>query len=458
MTNNKNPDKTQVLIDKTIVLQDKTVVSSNLTKQSNSNINLNIGSVINERFILDKLLGSGGMGIVFRALDIRKQEAQDRDPYIAIKILGEEFKQYPQAFIALQREARKSQTLAHPNIITVYDFDRDRDIVYMTMEELEGMSLGAYIKSHPNGVTVKSAQKIINGIARGLAYAHSKKIVHSDLKPDNVFISNDGEAKILDFGIARAVNQLGDQQGDNTVFDAGELGGLTPAYASAEMFDGADPHPSDDIYALGLISYEVLSGSHPYYRKPAHTLQGKAQSTKKIKKLNRHQWRAIAAAIEINKSKRITSADLFIKKFAGVSTSFKAFSSLLLLAVAALIYTSLFMTSKLGPDIPFEKLDQATQLQVTQALDEGNTALSFEDYNGALHYFNSAFEIHPKNPEAVKALDKVVSIVLDKIAASATTNNTAASIEQLNTLLEYPALANNQAILNFKEQLLSNSK
>ncbi len=81
--------------------------------------------MIRDRFVLEDPLGKGGMGTVFRARDLRKEEAQDRNPYVAIKILNEDFKRHPRSLQALQREARKSQTLAHPNIVTVYDFDRD---------------------------------------------------------------------------------------------------------------------------------------------------------------------------------------------------------------------------------------------------------------------------------------------------------------------------------------------
>src|SRR6202020_2341272 len=84
-----------------------------------------VGSLINNRFVLEESIGSGGMGTVFKSRDLRKVEAQDRNPYVAIKILNEEFRRHPQALQALQRESRKTQKLAHPNIVTVYDFDRD---------------------------------------------------------------------------------------------------------------------------------------------------------------------------------------------------------------------------------------------------------------------------------------------------------------------------------------------
>ena len=99
------------------------------------------GDVIKERFILEHQLGSGGMGRVFKALDLRRQEAQDRHPYVAVKLLSDAFRQHPASFISLQREAKKSQSLSHPNIIKVFDFDRDGGTIYVTMEYLSGRTL-----------------------------------------------------------------------------------------------------------------------------------------------------------------------------------------------------------------------------------------------------------------------------------------------------------------------------
>ena len=106
--------------------------------------------------------------------------------------------------IAMQREARKAQTLAHPNISTVYDFDRDGQIIFMTMELLKGDPLDAFIKKNPNGIPREQAFGIVRGLCLGLAYAHNKNIIHSDFKPGNVFLTDDNRVKILDFGIARA--------------------------------------------------------------------------------------------------------------------------------------------------------------------------------------------------------------------------------------------------------------
>src|SRR6476661_4572406 len=106
-----------------------------------------IGDTINGRFVLEECLGFGGMGTVYKALDLRKLEASDRKPYIAIKVLNVQFRGHPKSLIALQREAKKAQTLAHPNIVTVYDFDRDGSMVYLTMEYLAGKPLSQMLRA-----------------------------------------------------------------------------------------------------------------------------------------------------------------------------------------------------------------------------------------------------------------------------------------------------------------------
>ena len=116
--------------------------------------------------MLEDVLGRGGMGVVFKARDLRKEEAQDRNPYVAIKILSEEFKRHPQSLKALQREARKAQKLAHPNIVNVFDFDRDKGNVFMAMELLDGESLDRLIKRlDRQGMPQKEAVRIIRACA-----------------------------------------------------------------------------------------------------------------------------------------------------------------------------------------------------------------------------------------------------------------------------------------------------
>src|SRR5262249_6385782 len=106
-----------------------------------------VGQVLNNRFVLKEELGAGGMGTVFKAVDLRKEEAQDRNPFVAVKVLNEDFRRHPEALKTLQREAKKAQALAHPNVINVHDFDRDGTVLYMTMEYLPGRSLDSIVRA-----------------------------------------------------------------------------------------------------------------------------------------------------------------------------------------------------------------------------------------------------------------------------------------------------------------------
>lgn len=271
--------------------------------------------VLKNRFILERVLGAGGMGVVYKAKDLLKVEAKDRDPYVAIKVLGEEFKSHPEAFIALQRESRKTQRIAHPNIVNVYDFDKDGDTVFMTMEYLEGTPLDKLIKKYRStGLPVADTLQVLEGICAALAYAHGQNIIHSDLKPGNIFVTNQNLAKVFDFGIARAVakaeQDVGDTE-DKTVFDAGNFGALTPAYASLEMLEGEPPDVRDDIYALGCIAYELLTGVHPFERKNAKEARRLGLKPDRITHISKQQWRAIERALAFERENRAATVGEF---------------------------------------------------------------------------------------------------------------------------------------------------
>ncbi len=281
-------------------------------------------SVINKRFVLKEVLGVGGMGKVYKALDLRKQEAHDKNPFIAIKLLNDEFREHPESLIALQREARKSQQLSHPNIVNVHDFDRDGDVVFMTMELLRGRPLDQVIaEDYPHGVPESEATPIINAVANAVLYAHQHGIIHSDLKPSNVFITDDNIAKIFDFGIARACHlshgQSEDHNSNKTLFDPTELGALTPTYASLEMLEGKSPEPHDDIYSIACVFYELLTGNHPYKRLPADKAKEKKLKVKQISAFGQSQHKekskALLKALEIEGENRYSNIEQFLKSY-----------------------------------------------------------------------------------------------------------------------------------------------
>lgn len=275
------------------------------------------GSMLKQRFVLEELIGHGGMGAVYRARDLRKVEAEDRDPFVALKLLNDEFRDHPDALVALQREAKKAQTLAHPNISTVYDFDRDGATVFLSMEFLQGAALDRVIRERAAfGLPQKEALRLTDRMARGLAYAHQEGFVHSDFKPGNVFLTKEGNIKILDFGIARAAN-VPSGDGDQTRFDPATIGAITPAYASPQMHAGEPPEPADDVYALACVAYELLTGRHPFLDSSGRKISAdeamhQGLQPAPIRGVSKRVNRAIARGLAFERAARFVNAGAFL--------------------------------------------------------------------------------------------------------------------------------------------------
>lgn len=262
------------------------------------------GLLLKKRFLLEDVLGHGGMGTVYKARDLRKVEAEDPNPYIAIKVLNQDFKDHPDAFVTLQQETAKSQTLAHPNIVTVHDFDRDGDTLFMTMELLEGQPLDQLIRAQRGkGMPKEQVWKITRDLCAALAYAHQRQFIHADFKPGNIFVALDGSAKVLDFGIARATTR----EAQKHKFDVGQLGALTPAYATIDMVKDEPLAFTDDVYALACVMYEMLAGRHPYNNRSALQAYEQKMQPRRLECLNSREWKVLNRGLALVKSGRYVS-------------------------------------------------------------------------------------------------------------------------------------------------------
>lgn len=361
---NNDDDGGETESDKTVVVavglsssNDATVIigANDAAKTGSPTLTLGNTKVINNRFELLDVLGSGGMGVVFKALDRRKVEAKDRDPYVAIKLLNDDFKAHPHSVISLQREARRSQKLAHPNIVNVHDFDRDGDQVYMTMECLQGQPLDELLKANgKKPLAMDIAHRIVKDMCAAMIHAHNNNIAHSDFKPGNIFVTDAGEAKVLDFGIARAVTSgigTGDSDNDggseHTLFDPGSLGALTPAYASREMLTGKLPEVGDDVYAVGCVTYELFTGHHPFNKKNAVEAKKLGLKPARIKSLTARQWRALRKALAFKRDDRYASAGDFWDDFDRHVSPMWWVAGFVLLIVGAAVLWSVEQNSRL---------------------------------------------------------------------------------------------------------------
>ena len=228
---------------------------------------ISIGSVLDGRYRIDALLGSGGMGRVYRA------EHTGIGRPVAIKVLHADLNRNREAAQRFQREAIASGRLDHPNIVNVSDFGIvDHGPCYLVMEVLEGESLGARLERDQR-IPWREAIEIMRGVLMGLAHAHERGVVHRDIKPDNVFLTRkDGELviKILDFGIAKLFAGTAD---DPASTRAGLTVG-TPAYLSPEQAVGGEIKPASDLYSATILLFEMLTGRAPFEDKDPLAMLG----------------------------------------------------------------------------------------------------------------------------------------------------------------------------------------
>ena len=200
------------------------------------------------RYLIKSELGRGGMATVYRAFD----PSFDRE--VAIKVLPREMLHDPQFRSRFEREIKMVAALEHPSIVPVYDVGDDDGQPYFVMRYMTGGSLSNAIES--DRFSLQDTARIVEKIAQGLAYSHKKGIVHRDLKPDNILFDANGDPFISDFGVAKLTESSGGLTG------SGVIG--TPAYMSPEQAQGNDIDGRSDVYGLGVIVYQMLSGKQPY--------------------------------------------------------------------------------------------------------------------------------------------------------------------------------------------------
>lgn len=209
---------------------------------------LSEGMIIGQRYEIMSLVGSGGMADVYKANDTRLNRL------VAIKILKEEYSSDKNFVVKFRGEAQSAAGLSHPNIVSVYDVGDEDGLHYIVMELVEGMTLKKFIE-RKGKLEVKEAIGITLQIAGGMEAAHSKNIIHRDIKPQNIIISREGKVKVADFGIAKAATS-------NTIAAGQAIGSVH--YISPEQARGGYSDEKSDIYSLGITLYEMLSGKMPF--------------------------------------------------------------------------------------------------------------------------------------------------------------------------------------------------
>jgi serine/threonine-protein kinase len=190
------------------------------------------------------------MANVYKAMDLNLQRE------VAVKILRTDLIEDPNFRARFLQEARSAANLTHPNIVTIYDFGHDSGQFFIIMEYVEGNDLKTVIRSQGQQ-SVQQAVDLMIQIGQGVGYAHRAGLVHCDLKPQNILVSPDGRVKITDFGISRALASITPEERADVVWGS-------PKYFSPEQAAGNAPSPASDVYALGIILFELLTGELPF--------------------------------------------------------------------------------------------------------------------------------------------------------------------------------------------------
>src|SRR5215204_567653 len=208
------------------------------------------GTLLNNRYQLLERIGTGGMADVFRARDLMLERS------VAIKILHETYSDDKDFQDRFRQEARAAANLSHPNIVTVHDFGFDHDQLFIVMEHIPGKDLKTLLRQRGR-YSVEDAIPLMVQACAGIGYAHRAGLVHCDIKPHNMIVTPDGRLKVTDFGIARALSTILPDERADVVWGS-------PQYFSPEQAVGEAPSPASDVYSLGVVLYEVITGALPF--------------------------------------------------------------------------------------------------------------------------------------------------------------------------------------------------
>jgi serine/threonine-protein kinase Stk1 len=253
-------------------------------------------SLLAGRYQLERILGSGGMGVVYRARDLLHEQFGEPCSSVALKVLGETFAECPDAHVLLYSEFALARGLRHERVVRMYGFDVDinRHIAFFTMELMHGMTLDRLLLEYPGGMPWRELQPMAVQLLDAVAYTHRLGVLHGDLKPGNVMVSEEG-LRLFDFGLGQSLFTTG-----LPGLSRGHIGAWTPAYAAPELLAGDALSMAADLYGVACVLYEMAQGRRPGERSSAESLPRPRQWP-------RHYWPALRTALALDPERRTIS-------------------------------------------------------------------------------------------------------------------------------------------------------
>ena len=260
---------------------------------------LRAGSVLRRRYRIEAVIGQGSMGTVFQVLDEFRLETPGTQR-LAVKVLHTAVAKKAELLAELRREFQSLQLLSHPNIIRVFDFDRDGPWVFFTMELLTGAPLSRVLQVRKlRPLERPQALALIRDVGAALSYAHSRGAVHGDLNLQNIFITGSGEVRVMSFGASRKARQASQAPDPEMTlpFSASNC-------ASCQVLEGERADPRDDVFSLACIAYLLLSGSHPFPKRSAVEAREAKLRLRRPANLSHRQWQALRSALRWERENR----------------------------------------------------------------------------------------------------------------------------------------------------------
>ena len=252
------------------------------------------------RYQLERILGTGGMGVVYRARDLLHEAFGEPDCRVALKLLGESLSASTDAHVLLYSEFALTRSLRHDHVVRAFSFEVDTalQVAFFTMEVMPGLTLDRLLQECPQGLPWQELQPMALQLLEALAYTHRQGVLHGDVKPANIMVGEQG-LRLFDFGLGHAQAQA---EAGLPALSRNRLNAWTPAYAAPELLAGGRLSPRADLYGAACVIYELAQGNRP----------GKGQLNKPLprpRQLPRQCWSALRSALEVDPERRTLSAE-----------------------------------------------------------------------------------------------------------------------------------------------------
>jgi len=256
------------------------------------------------RYRIERLLGAGGMGAVYRARDLLREQYGDPEPLVALKILASEFADHPDADTLLHSEFALTSRLHHPHVVRAHAFDVDQASghAFIILELLRGPTLDRLLDERPEGLPWSELGEIAVALAAALAHSHRHGVLHGDLKPGNAILAEDG-LRLIDYGLGQP--QEGMLPGLPRL-NRERFAAWTPRYAAPELLDGAPLAAAADVYALACLLYELSTGRHPFARLDARQARERGLESRLSRppRMPPDCWTALRTALAMDPARR----------------------------------------------------------------------------------------------------------------------------------------------------------